>query len=87
MPFRPPPSGRTRCLGRSRPTVAQPSTNLFLLQQVLQQLRADLALRYLADERLSVTEIGFLLGYSDQGSFSAAFKSWHGMSPLEHRQR
>ena len=54
-------------------------------QQVLQQLRADLALRYLADERLTVTEIAFLLGYSDQGSFSAAFKSWHGLSPLEHR--
>lgn len=56
-------------------------------QQVLQQLRADLALRYLADERLTVTEIAFLLGYSDQGSFSAAFKSWHGLSPLEHRLR
>jgi len=55
--------------------------------QVLQQVRVDLALRYLADERLTVTEIAFLLGYSDQGSFSAAFKSWHGVSPLEHRQR
>ncbi|WP_170287323.1 helix-turn-helix transcriptional regulator [Halioglobus maricola] len=54
-------------------------------QQVLQQLRADLALRYLSDERLTVTEIAFLLGYSDQGSFSTAFKSWYGRSPLEHR--
>ncbi|MBL4673216.1 MAG: AraC family transcriptional regulator ligand-binding domain-containing protein [Arenicella sp.] len=44
-------------------------------QKVLQQVRADLALRYLADERLTVTEIAFLLGYSDQGSFSAAFKA------------
>ncbi len=56
-------------------------------QQVLQQVRADLATRYLADERLTVTEIAFLLGYSDPGSFSAAFKSWYGVSPLEHRQR
>lgn len=56
-------------------------------QQVLQQVRADLALRYLADERLTVTEIAFLLGYSDQGSFSSAFKTWHGTSPLEHRLR
>ena len=55
--------------------------------QVLQQLRADRALRYLADKHLTVTEIAFLLGYSDQSSFSAAFKSWHGISPLEHRQR
>ena len=56
-------------------------------QQVLQQVRADLAIRYRADERLTVTEIAFLLGYSEPGSFSAAFKSWHGISPLEHRQR
>ncbi len=55
--------------------------------QVLQQVRTDRAQRYLADKRLSVTEIAFLLGYSDQGSFSAAFKSWCGASPLEYRQR
>ena len=55
-------------------------------QQVLQQVRADLAVRYLSDERLTVTEIAFLLGYTDPGSFSSAFKAWHGMSPLEHRQ-
>ncbi|NIB43350.1 AraC family transcriptional regulator [Pseudomaricurvus alkylphenolicus] len=54
--------------------------------QVLQSVRASLALRYLADERLGITEIAFLLGYGDQGSFSSAFKSWHGMSPREYRQ-
>lgn len=55
-------------------------------QQVLQTLRSKQALRYLGDERLSITDIAFLLGYSDQGSFSNAFKSWHGQPPSEYRQ-
>ncbi len=54
--------------------------------QVLQQVRFELAVRYLSDSRLSITEIAFLLGYTDQGSFSGAFKSWQGVSPREYRQ-
>ncbi len=54
--------------------------------QILQSVRSEQALRYLADERLGITDIAFLLGYSDQGSFSSAFKSWHGQTPSEYRQ-
>ena len=54
--------------------------------QVLQDIRSELAGRYLADKRLAITEIAFLLGYADQASFSSAFKSWHGRSPSEYRQ-
>jgi AraC-like DNA-binding protein len=54
-------------------------------QQVLQKVRGDMAVRYLADKRLAVTEIAFLLGYADQASFSAAFKSWYGKSPSDYR--
>ncbi len=54
--------------------------------QVLQSVRSKQALRYLADKRLGITDIAFLLGYSDQGSFSSAFKSWHGQTPSEYRQ-
>tara|TARA_Y100001001_G_scaffold5324_2_gene5472 strand:+ start:548 stop:1552 length:1005 start_codon:yes stop_codon:yes gene_type:complete len=53
--------------------------------QVLQGLRAELALQYLADERLSITDIALLLGYADHGSFSSAFKSWYGRSPRDYR--
>lgn len=55
--------------------------------QILQDVRAELAVRYLADKRLAIIEIAFLLGYTDQGSFSSAFKIWHGVSPREYRQR
>ena len=54
--------------------------------QVLQDLRHELALQYLADERLSITDIAFLLGYADHGSFSSAFKARSGLSPRDFRK-
>jgi len=54
---------------------------------ILQEVRSKVALRYLSDSRLSITEIAFLLGYADQGSFSSAFKSWHGVSPRDYRRK
>ena len=51
------------------------------------RLRHELALHYLADRDLSLIEIALLLGYGEQSSFSAAFKSWTGMPPGEYRQR
>ena len=53
---------------------------------VLQEVRSRVSQRYLLDNRLAITEIAFLLGYADQGSFSSAFKSWHGVSPREYRR-
>ena len=54
---------------------------------ILQEVRSKVALRYLSDNRLGITEIAFLLGYADQGSFSTAFKVWHGVSPRDHRRK
>lgn len=54
--------------------------------QVLQDLRHELALQYLADERLNITDIAFLLGYADHGSFSSAFKARSGLSPRDFRK-
>ena len=54
---------------------------------VVQSIRSNFALRYLSDRRLTIAEIGFLLGYSEQGAFSAAFKTWHGVSPLHYRRQ
>lgn len=53
--------------------------------QILQEVRSELARGYLGDKRLAITEIAFLLGYADQGSFSSAFKGWFGVSPSEFR--
>lgn len=56
-------------------------------KQILQDVREELSLRYLDDPRLAITEIALLLGYSDQASFSNAFKAWRGYAPSEYRQR
>ncbi|MFQ3200941.1 MAG: AraC-like DNA-binding protein [Zhongshania sp.] len=55
--------------------------------QILKELRAELAQQYLADERLSITDIAFLLGYMDQSSFSAAFRGWYDVSPRDFRKK
>lgn len=55
-------------------------------QKLLQQIKSKLAKKYLADERLSIIEIAFLLGYGDHSTFSAAFKSWNGVTPSQYRQ-
>ncbi|NIB44659.1 AraC family transcriptional regulator [Pseudomaricurvus alkylphenolicus] len=53
----------------------------------VQQVRSTLAVRYLQDKNFSIINIALLLGYGDPTSFSAAFKSWHGCSPREYRNR
>lgn len=54
--------------------------------QLLDAVRRELALGYLRDPNLSLTEIAFLLGYREQSSFTHAFRAWHGCSPQQWRQ-
>lgn len=56
-------------------------------KRMLQDVREEQSRRYLDDPRLAITEIALLLGYSDQASFSNAFKMWCGCAPSEYRQR
>ncbi|GAB5450319.1 MAG: AraC family transcriptional regulator [Halioglobus sp.] len=56
-------------------------------KRILQEVREEQSCRYLDDPRLAITEIALLLGYSDQASFSNAFKLWFGCAPSEFRVR
>ncbi len=56
-------------------------------KRILQDVREQQSRRYLDDPRLAITEIALLLGYSDQASFSNAFKLWCGCAPSEYRHR
>jgi AraC-like DNA-binding protein len=49
--------------------------------EILDRLRNRLAGRYLEDERVSLQQIAWLLGYSEIGAFNHAFKRWTGISP------
>ena len=55
--------------------------------QILDELRYDLALRYLRDPNLSLSQIAFLLGYSELSAFSHAFRRWTKTTPGEWRTK
>jgi AraC-like DNA-binding protein len=55
--------------------------------EVLDQLRNRLALQYLEDDRVSIKQITWLLGYSEPGAFNHAFTRWTGTSPSKVRDR
>jgi AraC-like DNA-binding protein len=55
-------------------------------RQLLDQTREDLARQYVRDNRLDLTEIAFLLGFSEHSSFSRAFKRWTGQPPRDFRK-
>ena len=52
---------------------------------LLQDVRMDLARRYIGDDRYNVTEVAFMLGYSDTSAFSRAFRTWFGDTPTAFR--
>ncbi|MBK6533536.1 MAG: helix-turn-helix transcriptional regulator [Deltaproteobacteria bacterium] len=53
---------------------------------IVDALRRDLALRYLADPKIAVAEVAYLLGYSEPSPFHRAFKRWTGRTPAEARR-
>jgi AraC-like DNA-binding protein len=55
-------------------------------RDLLDEVRFGLAREYLADTSLPMEEISLLLGYSESGNFSHAFRRWSGQSPTQWRQ-
>src|SRR5262249_11841518 len=54
---------------------------------LLEQLRRELAVRYLDEDRVSIAEIAFLPGFAELSSFYKAFKRWTGATPAAYRAR
>ncbi len=54
-------------------------------RKLLQAVREELAQSYLADGSLTLLEISYLLGFSEQSAFSRAFKRWTGSTPQDFR--
>lgn len=54
-------------------------------KEILNQTRHQLAVSYMQDRRYTVSEITYLLGFSDTSSFNRAFRRWTGQSPTAYR--
>jgi AraC-like DNA-binding protein len=54
---------------------------------ILKDVRQEVATQYIRDDSLALTEISYLLGFSQPSSLSRAIRLWTGKSPTELRQQ
>jgi AraC-like DNA-binding protein len=88
-------------IGDSTPTLSDIATKLDLrttnikkklsiqgvtFNDLVKASRQELAIKYLAESDMQLTEIAFALGYSELSAFSRAFRAWSGMSPQHYRR-
>jgi AraC-like DNA-binding protein len=78
--------GVARSMAMSERTLARNLSEEGLnFTEILQQLRRDLAVRYLDDQKLHVSKIAWLLGFHEVSAFTHAFKRWTGKTPRQMR--
>ncbi len=53
---------------------------------ILENTRKNLAMDYIMQQHLSLSEIGYLVGFSSVGNFNRAFKRWTNQTPGAYRQ-
>jgi AraC-like DNA-binding protein len=57
-----------------------------VFKDLVESVRRELSLRYVADGRTRLTDVAFLLGYSELSAFGRAFRRWTGSTPLTMRK-
>ena len=55
-------------------------------KELLDDVRRELACAYLKRSSVSLSEVAYLLGYSDASAFNRAFRRWADMTPAEYRK-
>jgi AraC-like DNA-binding protein len=55
-------------------------------RQIVEQVRHEFALHYLAETRVPIKEVASLLGYSELRAFYRAFERWTGLPPAAYRR-
>jgi len=55
-------------------------------QSLVEEVRREEAEQHLKDNKVSISEVAFLLGFSELSAFSRAFKRWTGESPAQYRE-
>ncbi|MFC4778264.1 AraC family transcriptional regulator [Paenibacillus sp. GCM10023252] len=55
-------------------------------QELLNQVRKELAFSYLVQPDYKIGEVAYLLHFSEPSAFQSAFKKWTGVTPRQYRQ-
>jgi AraC-like DNA-binding protein len=89
------------CMADGPPTLTQVARRLHLSERSLQrrmdeggtrfsrlvdEVRCELALRYVRDPRLALGEVAYLLGFAEVSPFHRAFRRWTGTTPAAMRR-
>ena len=56
-------------------------------RELRDSFRRTTACKLLANPRVPIKEIAFLLGYQDLGAFYRAFRRWEDDSPMDYRKK
>ncbi|USE34296.1 AraC family transcriptional regulator [Endozoicomonas sp. SCSIO W0465] len=56
-------------------------------QQVKDEYRRDIAIKYLSQSDISITNAALLMGFDEPSAFHRSFKKWTGITPGEFRRR
>jgi AraC-like DNA-binding protein len=59
----------------------------FDFKKLVEDTRRRFAQNYLKDRKNTLTEVAFLLGYSELSAFNRAFKRWTGSTPLDYQRK
>jgi AraC-like DNA-binding protein len=54
--------------------------------ELLDAVRRETAEKCIAESRLSIGEVAYLVGYSEPAAFHRAFRRWTGLTPQAFRQ-
>ncbi|HTK98066.1 MAG TPA: AraC family transcriptional regulator [Pseudomonadales bacterium] len=54
-------------------------------RSLLDGVRKELGLGYMEELRHAITDVAYLLGFSDQSNFARSFRRWTGSTPSEYR--
>src|SRR6202022_3116053 len=55
-------------------------------RELIDELRAHAAIKYVRDTNLTIEDIAFALGFSDAAAFRHAFRPWTKSAPHEYRR-
>jgi AraC-like DNA-binding protein len=56
-------------------------------KKLMDDTRRRFAIDYLAERAHTLTQVAFLLGYSEVSAFNRAFKRWTGLTPMNYRRK